>query len=41
MKKSHRDRLLALARFFDRRAASIRAYVKRNTPPRPRKVKAP
>lgn len=39
MKKSHRNRLLKLASWLDRRAAGIRAYVKRKTPKRvPRAV---
>lgn len=34
MNLKNRNRLLALARFLDRRAAAIRATVKRNTPKR-------
>lgn len=38
MKKSHRTRLLALARFFDGVAMRIRQRVKAGTPKRVRKV---
>ncbi len=34
MKKSHRDQLLKLASWLDRRAAGIRAFVKSRTPKR-------
>jgi hypothetical protein len=34
LKKQTRDRLLAVARVFDRWAAGIRAYVKEQTPKR-------
>lgn len=36
MNKRSRDRLLALARFLERRAAGLRAYVRAKTPRRPR-----
>lgn len=41
MNKANRQRLLALARFLDRRAASLRAYVKRVTPKRERREPQP
>lgn len=34
MNKRNRDRLLSFARWLDRRALRIRAYVKRQTPKR-------
>lgn len=38
MKKSHRDRLLRVASWLDRRAAQIRAFVKEQTPKRAKRV---
>jgi len=38
MNKRNRDRILTLARFLERRAASLRAYVRRVTPKRERRV---
>ncbi len=41
MNKANRQRLLAFARFLDRRASGIRNYVKRVTPKRARNVVSP
>ncbi len=38
MNLKNRQRLLALARFLDRRAAGLRSYVKAHTPRRARNV---
>ena len=38
MNKRSRDRILTLARFLDRRAARQRAYVRRVTPKRERRM---
>ena len=38
MSFKNRRRLIALARFLDRRAASLRAYVRRVTPKRERRM---
>jgi len=38
MNLTNRRRILALARFLDRRAASLRAFVRRVTPKRERRV---
>jgi len=40
MTKKNRERLLGLARLLDRWALQLRAYVKRSTPKRARKVPA-
>lgn len=39
MTKKNRDRLLQLARWLDRRALHIRAFVKNQTPKRAKAVK--
>lgn len=38
MNLRNRQRLLSLAKYLDKRAEAIRAYVKRVTPKRPRKT---
>lgn len=38
MNLKNRQRILAVARFLDRRAAGLRKYVQNHTPKRPRKV---
>ena len=38
MKKSTRDRILRLARFFDRWAKGLRQYEAKRRPKRPRRV---
>jgi hypothetical protein len=40
MTKKNRERLLSLARLLDRWAMQLRAYVRKNTPKRARKVAA-